>query len=286
MLLDAGWLPNLRDGHAIRHSVQPFVAHLLAAAQEIGIPQDTCARNIFLYQLIVDCVKSPQAGNDESTSPFTVVVPVNRSSQFELNVARSPGLLEIGAEIIAVQGAQDAAHALTTGAGGATKRWILYCHQDVYIPKGSGQLLSRLLESIPEEEARYALIGFAGLGIDRGGRVSKSGLVVDRTSLFDHPEAAQAVSLDEFAIVIGRDSVHQIDPSLGWHAWGTDLCLAARHRHRAAQVRIARVPMFHNSFNDARLPPEFDASIRALLGKYPKLDVVETLNGTFTRQAQ
>src|SRR5205085_329703 len=98
------------------------------------------------------------------------------------------------------------------------------CHQDVYFPAGFGQRLNALLAGISAEERPRTLIGFAGMGVaaDRQGYVP-AGLVVDRRARFDHPASAEVVSIDELAIVVARESLHRIDPALGWHLWATDL---------------------------------------------------------------
>ena len=281
LLLDAGWMPNLRDSYVVGHPNQGLVNHLVAAAMQVGISQYAATNNILAYQLIIDCIKAPAAREPPATTPFSVVVPVNRVQQFELNARRSPGLAEVGAEIIPVEGAANAAEALTAGRVRASHRWIVYCHQDVYFPRGTGKAIAALLGSIPEADVPRALIGFAGLGIGADGQPGYAGLVIDRRSRFDHPESAHAVSLDELAIAVAADSVHEIDPGFGWHIWATDLCLAALHRRGTGPARIVRIPLFHNSFGDFSLPPAFHASIAVLNEKWRDLGAIATLNGTF-----
>ncbi len=281
MFLDNGWLPNVADSYVVGHQ-QEFIEQLCAAGGALGIPRDTLLRNVLLYQLIMDCRRSPAPS---STSPrddrISVVVPITNQQQFELNIARSPGLREIGAEIIPVQGAPDPAQALDAGMRHARGTWILFCHQDVYVPRGSGHMLQQLASTAGREDPAGTLIGFAGLRADAGAG-AHAGLVIDRLSRFDHPRAEHVASLDEFAILLSRQSLHRIDGSIGWHAWGTDLCLAARSDPRR-KVRVERVPLFHNSYNDSKLTEGFHQSIRRLFDKYPGVDRLDTLNGSFER---
>jgi SAM-dependent methyltransferase len=280
LLLDAGWLPNLRDYFGIGHPRQEFIHALVAAAAQIGIPSPTAARNILVYQMIIDCIKSPPVPPFEAAS-FSVVVPVTNSSQLALNVMQSPGLHEVNAPVIEVRGATSAADAFTRGAEQIKTSWLVFAHQDVYFPAGSGRALAGVLGSVPAAQANEELIGFAGMRLGSAGNAEHAGLVIDRVARFDHPAAAEAVSLDEFAVAMTPRTEHRIDPALGWHLWGTDLCLAAAYR-RARAPRIVRVPLFHNSYNDGVLPPAFHQSAGTLLAKYSDLQSIPTLCGTLS----
>ena len=112
----------------------------------------------------------------------------------------------------------------------------------------------------------------------------KAGLVIDRTTLFRHQPSAGAVSMDEFAVALHRDSDVSIDPALGWHLWATDLCLQAEQKAKRPIAQILDVPLFHNSTNAHQLPPEFHTSARVLLDKYPARQRFETLCGELTRK--
>jgi SAM-dependent methyltransferase len=277
LLLDAGWLPNVRDRYVVGHANKSFVASLIAAARELGIPERTALTNIASHQLIIDCIKSPPRVAARADADFSVVVPVTDRQQLDLNVLRSPGLSEVHAAIIPVEGARNPAEALDVGRAQTQARWIVFCHQDVYFPRGSGRALAALFGSIRAEQASQSLIGFAGIAEFGCGRPGPAGLVIDRATRFDHPETTAAVSIDELAIGLCADSVHRIDPMLGWHLWGTDLCLAAR-RERGGEARIVRVPLFHNSYNDGHLRSAFHSSAQRLAAKYPG-SVIPTLCG-------
>ncbi|HUN71588.1 MAG TPA: methyltransferase [Steroidobacteraceae bacterium] len=281
LLLDAGWLPNVRDRYAAGHGNEPFLRHLLAAARELGIPEQTALGHLLSYQLIIDCIKSPPAPAPApagASARFAVVVPVTHRQQFELNVRRSPGLAEVNAEIIPVEGARNPAEAFEAGRRRVGAPWIVFCHQDVYFPRGTGHQLAALFAAVPAQEAARTLIGFAGIGELAPGTIGHSGLVIDRAARFDHPGSGAAVSIDELAVALSADTVHAIDPAIGWHLWATDLCLAAILGRRGT-ARIARVPLFHNSYNDGRLPAAFHAAAQVLRSKYPQAVAIPTLCG-------
>jgi methyltransferase family protein len=285
LLLDCGWLPNVCDRYVVGHSSQAFLQGLIGAARQLGIPEQTALTNLVSYQLIIDCIKSPPPPAQAEGASFSVVVPVTNRQQLELNVLRSPGLAEVRAAIIPVEGARDPAQALASARTRVVTPWIVFCHQDVYFPSGSGRALAALLGSLPRAAARTALVGFAGVGEHEPGVLGPAGLVIDRSARFDHPASAAAVSIDEFAIALGADTIHAIDPACGWHLWATDLCLAAL-AGRGGEARIARVPLFHNSYNDGRLPAAFHETARLLRAKYPQFPAIATLCGVIGSPAE
>ena len=115
--------------------------------------------------MIIACRRFEDTSS-RTTVPLSVVVPVNSEVQFELNVARSPGLREIGAKNPTVLGERRefAADAFARGRGQASGEWLLFCHQDVYFPVGSGFALSNILAGVPPEQAERTVVGFAGIG--------------------------------------------------------------------------------------------------------------------------
>jgi hypothetical protein len=179
------------------------------------------------------------------------------------------------------RGATSAADAFRQGRDQATGEWLIYCHQDVYFPVGSGFALSKLLAGVPPEQAERTLIGFAGIGTnspsDPYARTFNASLVIDRIHRLDWPAADMAVSLDEFAVVVHRDTRLEIDPALGWHLWATDLCLAAMHSQPLLFPRVVRIPLYHNSLSAYSLPSAFHESVRRLAAKYPNVKGIRSL---------
>lgn len=286
--LDSGWLPHLHDQYRAEVPQTRFAACVVEAAGALGVPAETALRNLGMYQMILVCRKWPLQflAQPSRRTAFSVIVPVNRPWQYELNVARSPGLKEVGADIVPVQGATSAAHALELGAARAKHAWRVLAHQDVYFPRGSGFALAQQLGAVEEAGLCGAPVGFAGIETlaDQSG-VRQAGLVVDRTSLFDQGAGTQALSLDELAVALHRDTALRIDPALGWHLWATDLCLQASMRLGRPIGQILRVPLFHNSTTGGTLPEAFHASARTLMAKYPQARSIPTLCGRIQRPA-
>jgi SAM-dependent methyltransferase len=286
--LDGGWLPHLQDQYRAEVPPTAFAAHIVEAAKALGLPAQTAVRNLGLYQMILVCRKWSMASLQRPgpNAPFSIIVPVNKPWQHELNVARSPGLREVDAEVICVQGATSAAAAYAHASPRARHAWQLLVHQDVYFPTGSGFAIARELGRLEQAGHTRAPVGFAGLAATGpGDGVRHAGLVIDRTALFNHPGTREGVSVDELAVALHRDHRLQPDPSLGWHLWGTDLCLQAEAQLGSPSAVILDVPVFHNSTTAHVLPEAFHQSASLLMAKYPKLDRIPTLCGEIGRQA-
>jgi len=286
LMLDSAWLPHLHDQYRFDLERTPFLNHVVAAAQALGVPAATAMRNLDCYQMILVCRKWPmqQLIKPGKRSRFSVIVPVNRLWQAELNIARSPGLLEAGAQIIPVE-ATNAAEAYAKGAAQALHDWRVMAHQDVYFPRGTGYALALQLGALEEAGLAGAPIGFAGLAPSPGTREATrhAGMVIDRRHLFQHAPTQAGVSLDELAVCLHAKSKLSIDPQLGWHLWATDLCLQAEKFVGQPVAQILDIPLFHNSVGDYVVPPEFNDSARLLLNKYPDRHRIPTLCGELTR---
>jgi SAM-dependent methyltransferase len=283
VFLDSGWLPHVADAHQSALPSTPFAALIVDAARALGLPAATAARNLGLEDMTLVCRKWPMESlvAPGPRVPFSVIVAVNRPWQYEQNIARSPGLMEIGAEVICIEGASSAAAAYEMGASRASHAWRVMAHQDVYFPTGSGYALAQQLGALEQAGLSGVPVGFAGIEATGAahGQVRHAGMVIDRRSLFWHGPSAAAVSLDEFAIGLHRDSVVSIDPTLGWHLWATDLCLQVQQLAGQPLAQILNVPLFHNSVADFKLPDDFQASAIRLRAKYPQLEAIPTLCG-------
>lgn len=283
LLLDAGWLPTLHDAYTVPHGQPALLEKLTEAAQLVSVPRSTAKRFLSTYQMVVRCKKRSDVADHGVDAPFSIVVPVTNETQLHLDILKSPGLAEVNAQILLCRGANSAAHAFQWGVSHACSPWLILCHQDVYFPKGCGQLIARILSEVTDSEAPRAILGFAGLTVENIAnrlQLAKVGLLVDRVNLFDHPESNSAFTIDEFAVVLHRNSRYRIDPRLRWHLWATDLCLQALFdTQKRTHARVLRVPLFHNSLNDGSLPSAFYDSARVLTSKYPQLECIPTLCG-------
>jgi SAM-dependent methyltransferase len=288
-LLDAGWLPQVAAHEDTPHApAAAFAGPALALAAAHQVPRATLQRTLSVDRFTVHAVPATDpvpSHPSRADAAFSVVVPTTRDGQLRRNVLASPGLAEVQAGIVACRGAASPADALAQALEHCTADWVLIAHQDVYFPRGFGHRLNALLAEVAPQDRPRTLIGFAGVGIDReGGRTVPAGLVIDRTSRFDHPASDAAMSIDELAVVVSRDTLLRIDPALGWHLWATDLCLQAIEQHKVF-ARIVRVPLFHHSSNDYTLGEAFHRSAAVLAAKHAGFGPIVTLCGTIDAPA-
>jgi 2-polyprenyl-3-methyl-5-hydroxy-6-metoxy-1,4-benzoquinol methylase len=290
MFLDSGWLPDMVDEYRVEVEDSPVNRHLMDAATSLGIPRATAMRNLGCYQSIFRCEKwdcsaqSAAVADSQGRSRFSVIVPVNRPWQASLNVSKSPGLREVDAEIVYVEGAS-AAEAYLRGAARAKCNWHVFAHQDVYFPRGAGIELEKALYR-QESLSLDVPIGFAGLAVNcepSMSEMNKVGLVVDRTRLFRGPESSAGVSIDELAVCLNSATRLRIDPRLGWHLWATDLCLQAEAIAGAPATRVLNIPVFHNSVGEYTLPKDFYGSAHFLLDKHKDRPRIHSLCGEISR---
>jgi hypothetical protein len=218
---------------------------------------------------------------------LSVIVPVNREWQFNLNILKSPGLKEISCNVVKVTNASSAADALARGKEACEASFLLLLHQDVYLPRYSGILLASLIEGIQEADAASffaGFIGLAGCSSDQSCFSSShiKGLALDRQNIIGGSTASQPDSIDEFALLIHRDSPYRLDPSLGWHLWGTDLCLQAKILSTSPNIsKVLRIPIMHNSLL-VELPQQWHDSAAILRKKWTDYPYIHSLCGTIS----
>ena len=280
LLLDAGWLPHLVGAVDAAAALSATHDAALAIADAAGVPRATAKRTLEMQHLVIEARRAFDTQPREAgPARFSVVVPTTRENQLRLNVVASPGLTEVAARIVTCREAANPQQALDETLPHCDTDWVLLCHQDVYFPSGFGEQLNALLASVPADQRRRTLIGFAGMAINASADgFAPAGFVIDRLHRFDHPASERALSIDELAIVVSRDSIHRIDPQIGWHLWATELCLASICTHQVFP-RIVRLPLFHNSLNDYQLPQAFHRSAQYLAAKYPAFGPIHTLCG-------
>ncbi len=200
-----------------------------------------------------------------SVTPLSFVACVSDDSILQANLLASPDLVGPGSphEVILIHEAPSAAAGYIMGRQRAKHEWVVFVHQDVRLPQGWDQALTR---QIGEAEQRFGPIGVAGVyGVgdviesadnEDALAAERIGWVVDRgRELRDGPELpAEVATLDELVLVVRRDSGLQFDPALGFHMYGADICLQARERGLAC---VALGAVCHHNSRSVGLPGAF-----------------------------
>jgi SAM-dependent methyltransferase len=285
MLLDGGWLPHLADFYEVVGKDEDIVQDFMRFSERLGVDTEIAASNLFVYQFVFSCTLRDDAVPAQAAR-VSVIVPVRDPRIVRLNILRSPGLLELDYELLPVEGPASAAEALASVAPRARGDWLFLASEDLYLPKGAGHAISAELAKIPENRRRQSLVGLAGVGLDGAGKASGSGFLMLPHSRENGPASLRALSMEDCGVFVARDSLHQIDPCMGWAHWATDMCLRALGSPELDPGRIVRLPVFHNRTRGLPFSPqEADNSIRHLLERYAGTDALRVLREALSKAA-
>jgi hypothetical protein len=161
---------------------------------------------------------------------YTVAAAVNDSTTLEQNLLRSPDLAQ-AAEVVVLRDCASAATAYNAALDRARHDVVVLVHQDVYLPHGWFDALSRALAALQAEGVPWGVLGCFGVSAaapQGAGRIYSTGWGRIGTSL-RRPEPVD--TLDEIVLVLRRSSGLRFDERLPhFHLYGTDICLEARAR--------------------------------------------------------
>lgn len=115
----------------------------------------------------------------------------------------------------------------STGRRGTS--WLVWVHQDVFLPQGWDLAFEKALVETQKAFSRLAVVGVYGLA-GAGASARRAGNVLDRGKLLREPAhlPCRADSLDELLFAVQTDTGLQLDPALGFDFYATDLVLQAQ----------------------------------------------------------
>jgi hypothetical protein len=211
-----------------------------------------------------------EPGTPERT--LTFVSCVSDDALLNSNLLASP-CLAAGSrhEVILVRNARSAAAGLNLGIERAVGDLIVCLHQDVFLPDAWDD---RLIQQFAMAEREFGNIGIAGVygvgpPISHNGVLAaqRIGRVCDRGRSLDEGVSlpARAATMDELLLVVPKGTPLKVDPELGFHLYGADLCLQAAERGLAVVVIDAYC---HHNSRSIGLPREFFASAEAFARKW------------------
>lgn len=278
LFLDAGYLPRIADRRATLAPADWLAAMLPTAARQ-GLDAATFAARTQTWQYFIDARPIADLPVDNG-APVTVGACTNDPVALRENLLASPCLLNGSHETLMVEGAASAAEGLNAVIAQARHDLVVLAHQDVYLPRW---WIARLRQQY--EKARVATgdkVGVMGvygvLGTPDG--ILRSGRVCDRDFLLDEsaPLPARVGSLDELVLVVPRNTPLRFDPALGFHLYGTDICLSAERL--GLQGMVIDAPCYHNSKQGNELPGAFGQSKAVLREKWTSRLPIATVCAT------
>lgn len=211
---------------------------------------------------------------------FTFVCCVNRPEVARKHLLTSPCVQRgSGNQLVMVEGMGSAGDGFRWASELAAHDWIVQVHQDVHLPPGWDRVFADGLEQARSSMPSLAAAGVYGIRADG----TPAGRVFDRDRWLGSPSSVPASvrSLDELLLAVRRDSGLSINAGLGWHLYGTDLCLQAEAaglaavamdapcRHHSGLPRTAPAPGSEAAADLQRQVDAFNASTLELCRLWP-----------------
>jgi hypothetical protein len=177
---------------------------------------------------------------------IAVAAAVNDRAILANCLARSPDIASGTLTLKTYEGFATAGIAYNQALDECEAPWLLFAHQDVYLPSGFAVRITQALETLSATAPDWAVAGVVG-GTDGGAVIGKvwcsgnSRLIEGAAAL-----PAQAETLDELIIIIRRDSGLHFDEKLpSFHLYAADIILTAQAAERS--IWVVDAPVVHHS---------------------------------------
>lgn len=266
--LDAGFLPKIVDKRLLP-APDNFQQAIAATVGQQGLSPELFAIRLNALQYFVQAIPVQELPNITQPCPHvTIGVCVNNQETLTENLLASRCLSDDSHEILTVEGATSAAEGLNTILKQAKNDLIVLVHQDVYLPRwwihkvwDEYEKASKLING------SIGAMGVYGINAQHGD-VRRIGAACDRDFLLNENIAlpSHATSLDEIVLILRKGTPLTFDPDLGFHLYGTDICLRALEKNMTNLVINA--PCHHNSQQGGSLPDAFHLSSTILQKKW------------------
>ena len=200
-------------------------------------------------------------------SQVTFVVAVSDDTVLSKNLLCSPIFkYSYTYEIIIQRDFASASLAYNDAINRASGRYVIFVHQDVYLPHEWDIRLAESICSIEKKKVNWAVLGVYGVTKDKKkcGIVYSNGL---QKTLGRVSPPVLVRTIDELLIVLDKKTAISFDDQMpGFHLYGTDICLAAN----AAGYSVLAISNFviHNSLRIHRLDRKFWKTVRWMRSKW------------------
>gem|GEM_PF-795892 len=221
------------------------------------------------------CESIPSVRNT-AAALFAVVVACNDDERLASHVLASELVARDGVAVHVERGAASAGVAYNRGLDATDAPYVIFAHQDVYLPPGWGARLSQAVAELDRADPSWAVAAPYGIEAGTGagvGEVWSSSL----GGLIGKPVAGPtpAQSFDELTIILRRASGLRFDPALpGFHLYGTDIVQQARAAGMGAYV--VPLPLIHNDGFKDRLRSDFTRSYAYMRRKWRAVLPIKT----------
>lgn len=186
---------------------------------------------------------------------WSVISAVNNEQVLQSCLLSSPGIRP-ASEVIQQRGFPSAACAYNDAIKKATTDFLVFVHQDVYLPEGWIDSVRLSLEVLSREDPDWGVLGVWGAVANSRQPVGYLWWTGDFGWERPFEGAREAIALDEVVLILRKSSGLRFDEQLpGFHLYGTDICFEARRRGR----KCYSIPAFclHNTDIGGPLPLQF-----------------------------
>jgi hypothetical protein len=198
---------------------------------------------------------------------FQIYTVVNDAATLARNLRSSPDIDTYDIPLSVLYNTASASAAYAMVMRDAYAEFLIFVHQDVYLPRGWFDKLEREIDWLSETDPEWAVAGLSGVRADgsRCAHVWDSSLGCICFGPFGNPVAV--ASLDELLLIVRRGANLSFDPELpGFHLYGTDIVLTAYSQGKSAYV--VDVPAIHNSKRGRRLGPDYVKAYEFMVNKW------------------
>jgi hypothetical protein len=161
---------------------------------------------------------------------FIFVSCISQPAVAQRYLQASPCLQAGGHRLVMHANAPSAADAINPVLDSGPKaRWLVWLHQDVFLPQGWDSQFAQSISQALQQWPRLAVVGVYGLR-GAGAQAQRAGHVLDRGQLLQEPAPLPCLvdSLDELLFAVRTDCELRLDPALGFDFYATDLVLQAQ----------------------------------------------------------
>jgi len=177
---------------------------------------------------------------------MVVICAVNNEESLERDLLSSPMLRDGRVPVFTYRNAKSAGEAYNAGIEATDQEYMVFVHQDVYLPLGWELQVSRAIRFLEDKQVPWAVLGC--MGVTRSGDFAGTGWSSGSRREHRHgpQQPTEVSSLDEVVLVVRRSTNVVFDPRLPFfHLYGTDVVLAAASAgYKSFAVYC---PVVHNS---------------------------------------
>ena len=190
------------------------------------------------------------------------VTGASRLDVLSAHLARSSCFSSNRARLTIAMNASSAAQAFNDVLVSTKADWLVWVHQDVYLPDGWDALFSLQLQRAIKLWPDLAVAGVYGVN-GSGASAQHAGHVLDRGNLLapNVTLPCWADSLDELLVAVRVSSGLRMDPDMGFDFYATDLTLQAKTKGLQCAVLDAYCEHWSDTPNRLALTPSLATRI-------------------------